>query len=163
MLIYAFSLNIEMDSLISPLHLFFFFNFYLFLQGKGGRKRERETNINVWLIYWSGASQASPTGDPAHNPGMCPDWESNWRPFGSQARTQATLSHTGQGSSLNILFYNHRFADVNPFLDSSINHPWLYGKSLDHFWFQFTITWFSTLAFVFTSEIFRGWLSFSGK
>ena len=24
-----------------------------------------------------------PTGDLAHNPGMCPDWELNWRPFGS--------------------------------------------------------------------------------
>ena len=25
-----------------------------------------------------------PTGDLAHNPGMCPDWELNWQPFGSQ-------------------------------------------------------------------------------
>ena len=24
------------------------------------------------------ASHTSPTGDLAHNPGMCPDWESNW-------------------------------------------------------------------------------------
>ena len=28
-------------------------------------------------------------GDLAHNPGMCPDWESNWWPFGSQAFTQS--------------------------------------------------------------------------
>ena len=32
-----------------------------------------------------------------HNPGMCPDQESNQRPFGSQARAQ-TLSHTSQGT-----------------------------------------------------------------
>ena len=31
-----------------------------------------------------------PTGDLAHNPGMCHDWESNWRPLGSQANTQST-------------------------------------------------------------------------
>ena len=31
-----------------------------------------------------------PTGDLACNPGMCPDWESNWRPFGLQAGTQPT-------------------------------------------------------------------------
>ena len=34
-----------------------------------------------------------PTGDPARNPGLCPDWESNQRPFGSQAGTQSTEPH----------------------------------------------------------------------
>ena len=34
-----------------------------------------------------------PTGDLARNPGICPDWESNWRPFGSQAGTQSTEPH----------------------------------------------------------------------
>ena len=29
----------------------------------------------------------------AHNPGMCPDWESNQQPFGSQAGTQSTEPH----------------------------------------------------------------------
>ena len=29
-------------------------------------------------------------GNLAHNPGICPDWESNWRPFGSQTSTQST-------------------------------------------------------------------------
>ena len=36
------------------------------------------------------ASQTPPTGDLAHNPGMCPDWESNQQLFGSQAGTQLT-------------------------------------------------------------------------
>ena len=30
------------------------------------------------------ASRVAPTGDLARNPGMCPDWESNWQPFGLQ-------------------------------------------------------------------------------
>ena len=34
-----------------------------------------------------------PTGDLAHNPGMCPDWELNPRPFGLQASTQSTEPH----------------------------------------------------------------------
>ncbi|KAF6125283.1 hypothetical protein HJG60_009802 [Phyllostomus discolor] len=49
--------------------------------------RERERNINVWL------SCAPPNGDLAHNPGVCPDWELNWQPFGSQASTQSTEPH----------------------------------------------------------------------
>ena len=39
------------------------------------------------------ASQAPPIGDLAHNPGMCPDWELNWRPFCSQAGAQSTEPH----------------------------------------------------------------------
>ena len=31
------------------------------------------------------ASHVPPTGDLAYNPGVCPDWESNQRPFGLQA------------------------------------------------------------------------------
>ena len=33
------------------------------------------------------ASRAPPTGDLASDPGMCPDWETNRQPFGSQAGT----------------------------------------------------------------------------
>ena len=32
-------------------------------------------------------------GGLAHNTGMCPDQELNWRPFGSQASTQFTEPH----------------------------------------------------------------------
>ena len=35
-------------------------------------------------------TQTPPTGDLAYNPGMCPDWESNRWPFGSQASAQFT-------------------------------------------------------------------------
>ena len=34
-----------------------------------------------------------PTGDVAQNPGVCPDWESNQRLFGSQAGAQSTEPH----------------------------------------------------------------------
>ena len=69
--------------------LFFFFErFYLFIFREGS---EREKHHVVT------ASQAPPTGDLAHNPDMCPDWESNWRPFGSQSSAQSTEPHqTGQ-------------------------------------------------------------------
>ena len=39
------------------------------------------------------ASCTPPTGDMACNPGMCPDWESNQRPLGSQAGAQSTEPH----------------------------------------------------------------------
>ena len=51
-----------------------------------GNKKERERNINVGEIHLLAASYMPPKGDPAHNPGMCPDWESNKRPFGLQVR-----------------------------------------------------------------------------
>ena len=68
----------------------FFFKelIYLFLESREGKQTERERNINVWLPLTS-----SPTGDLAYNPGMCPVWESNQRPFGMQDGTQSTEPH----------------------------------------------------------------------
>ena len=56
-------------------------------------EKKRERNINVQEIHLSFASLMPPTGDLGRNPGMCPDWESNWWPFGSQAITQSTEPH----------------------------------------------------------------------
>ena len=36
------------------------------------------------------ASPAPPIRDLACNPGMCPNWDLNWRPFDSQAGAQST-------------------------------------------------------------------------
>ena len=36
------------------------------------------------------ASHAPPSGDLAHNPGMCPDWESNQRLIDLQAGAEST-------------------------------------------------------------------------
>ena len=42
----------------------------------------------MWLpLVWP------PTGDLAYNPGMCPDWELNWGPYGLQATAQSIESH----------------------------------------------------------------------
>ena len=38
------------------------------------------------------ASHTPPTGGLALNPGVCPDWELNQRPFGSQDSTQFPIS-----------------------------------------------------------------------
>ena len=45
------------------------------------------------------ASPAPPNEDLDCSPGMCPDWESNLQPFGSQVALNP-LSHTSQGISL---------------------------------------------------------------
>ena len=77
--------------MLFPLCLFcaFFKGFiYLFLRERG-RQGEREGEKHQCVV----ASQGPTTGDLAHNPGMCPDWESNWQPFGSQACTQSTELH----------------------------------------------------------------------
>ena len=39
------------------------------------------------------ASHSTPTGGLTHNPGMCPDWESNQQPFGLQSSAQSTEPH----------------------------------------------------------------------
>ena len=54
-------------------------------RGEGGRKKGRETCEKY--------NHMAPAGDLAHNPGMCPDWDSNRRSFGSQASAQFTESH----------------------------------------------------------------------
>ena len=99
----SFILQQKLNGLFSQpdTFLFFFFlhfncvftsllikRFYLFIfrEGKGGRKRVRETSMCGCLSSYS-------TGVLACNPGMCPDWESNWWPFGSQASAQSTEPH----------------------------------------------------------------------
>ena len=53
------------------------------------REREREAEKHQCVV----TSRALPTGDLVCNPGMCPDWESNQGPFGSQASAQSTEPH----------------------------------------------------------------------
>ena len=60
---------------------------YFFLER--GRGWERGGEKHQCVV----ASHAPPTGDLTHNPGMCPDWESNQWPFVSQAGTQSTEPH----------------------------------------------------------------------
>ena len=73
----------------SPNLFFFSFRFYLFYFLEKGREGEREGAKHQCVV----ASHAPPTGDLARNPDMCPDWELNRQPLGSQAGTQSTESH----------------------------------------------------------------------
>ena len=57
-----------------------------FIFRERGREVEREGEKHQCVV----ASSTPLTGDLAHNPGMCPDWELNQRPFGSQTGTQCT-------------------------------------------------------------------------
>ena len=63
----------------------FFLRLYLFIFRERGREGDKHQCVVASLV--------PPTRDMAHNPGMCPDWESNQRPFGSQAGTQSTEPH----------------------------------------------------------------------
>ena len=69
--------------------LFFFLRFYLLIYLDRGEGKEKEKEKHQCVV----ASYVPPTGDLACNSGMCPDWESNQRPFGSQVSAQSTESH----------------------------------------------------------------------
>ena len=68
---------------------FFKKNFYLFIFTGRGKEGEREGEKHQSVV----ASCAPATGDLDHNPGMCPDWESNWQPFDLQVGTQSVEPH----------------------------------------------------------------------
>ena len=84
------SLSCKIKVVITFLNVFM----YLFLEREEGREEYRERNINMWLPL-----TCPPSGDLACNPGMCPDWELNWQPFGSQPKLNP-LSHTSQGCKI---------------------------------------------------------------
>ena len=69
-----------------------FFKDFIYLFLERGREGEKEGEKYQCVV----ASRAPPTGDLAHNPGMCPDSELNRRLFGSQPALNP-LSHTSQG------------------------------------------------------------------
>ena len=67
--------------------LFFFKVLFIFRErGKDGEKEGEDHQCVV-------VSCAPSTVELACNPDTGPDWESNWRPFGSQAGGQSTEPH----------------------------------------------------------------------
>ena len=81
--------------------LYFYFSFIIkifFLslipQKREGREKERERNINVReKSRWRLPLACTPTRDRTHNPGMCPDQESNPGLLALQDGTQPTTPH----------------------------------------------------------------------
>ena len=71
--IYTWRLQLNIKFLTLGNMLSFFKRLYLFIFRERGRKGEREGEKHQCVT----ASCATPTGDLACNPGMCPDWELN--------------------------------------------------------------------------------------
>ena len=83
-----------------------FLRFYLFIFRERGREGEREGEKHQCVV----ASHTFPTGDLAVNPGMCPELESNWWPFGSQPMLNP-LSYTSQGSICYFYLFIYLFLE----------------------------------------------------
>ena len=76
--------------------IFIFLGFiYLFLERREGREKEGVKRECVLAPH---------TGEVACNLGMCPDWESNQRRFGSQTRAQSTELHQPGPEVLGCLY-----------------------------------------------------------
>ena len=125
---------------------------YVFLERGEGREKEWERNINVWEIHWSVASHTTPTGDLAHNRDMCPDWESNWLPFSSQAGTQSTEPH--QPGQNEVIFYCLPIASLYPpsKLFVFVSLPFILEFSL-----MSGETWFSIQTYLRVREWIADW------
>ena len=66
--------------------------FYVFIFRKKGREGERETSMCKRNSDWLPPTRPL-LGNLAHNPGMCPDQESNLQRFGSQTNAQSIEQH----------------------------------------------------------------------
>ena len=98
-----------------------FKNFYLFIFTERGREGDREGEKHQCVV----ASRL------AHNPGMCPDQESNWRPFDSQPALNPQ-SYTSQSCGLNSC---RRSPIVSEFEKISYFHNSLLQKKIYYlFW-----------------------------
>ena len=84
------------------LPLNFLKDFYLFIFRQRGRVGERKGEKYQCVV----APHTPPTRDLACNPGMCPDWDSNQRPFALQSGAQSTEPHKPGLLPLNF-YYTH--------------------------------------------------------
>ena len=96
---------------------------FTYLFSERGREEKREGEKHLCVV----ASHVPPTGDLAHNPSMCPDWELNQRPFGSQAGTQST-EPPSQGLSIFLMEGLHTSFCVWP-----LSNCWLCWNSTNSF------------------------------
>ena len=103
--------------MLFPSYSFFFKKYfiYLFLERGEGKERERETSSVV-------TSHMLPARDLTHDPGMCPDWESNQRLFGLQASTQSIESHQ-LGLKVDFVRYKYCYSSSLLFHLHEISFP----------------------------------------
>ena len=124
--------------LSSQISIHFSFNknrFYLFIFRERGKEGKREGEKHQCVVV----SRAPPTGDLAHNPGMCPDWESNWQPFASQSSTQSTEPHQPGQVSIHSLKWNL----AHPFWILHYIERYIY-VSLFSYIFKTTKSWYTS-------------------
>ena len=88
---------------------FFFLFLYIYRERERGKEREREGEKHQCVV----SSCMPPTGDSAFNPGTCPDWESNWQPFVSQACAQSTELHYPRSMFLFLIDFRERKGERN--------------------------------------------------
>ena len=77
----------------------------LFIFRERGRERERDGEKHQCVV----AFHTPPTGDLVHNPGMCPDWESNQWPCALQSGAQSTEPHQ---SGISVLFFSNSICSL---------------------------------------------------
>ena len=105
---------------------------YLFLEREGGRKRGREKHGLV------ASHTPPPTGDLAHNSGMCPDQESNQRPVDLQASARSTEPHQPGLCMWGffLISYNYKILSVAKisfsWIDYYYNYLLVYIESKSH-------------------------------
>ena len=99
------------------LRFFFEKTIYLFIFRQKGKKEEREREKHQCVV----ASRMPPPGDLACHPGMWPDWESNWQPFGSKASAQSIKPHQPEIIKVFFIINLFLFSSLTCFLLSS-NH-----------------------------------------
>ena len=126
-----------------------FFKLFYFIFTKSGKEGEREGDKHQCVV----ASHVPPTGDLAHNPGMCPDQESTRSLFGLQARAQSTeLYQPGLFfPRFHVLLYNLKLKL------GSVHHQWQNScdKWLNFCSFIFTVremTWGKRLPGIFDAK-----------
>ena len=78
-------------SLSDMSHQIFFLRLYLFFRERG-REGKRQGEKHQCVVASHVACHWGP-GLVAGNPGMCPDWELNQQPCGSEAGAQSTEPH----------------------------------------------------------------------
>ena len=104
------------------------------------------------------ASLLPPTWDPACNPGMCPDWELNWQPFGSKAGAHYTESH----QIGHIIFFNS-FKYLSSHyvfsLQNSVKSLFIMSASQDAKYFFVRNLWCFILVFLFSFSLFSSFFS----